>query len=94
MANMTSLKTFLSQTSIKSLVIRDNFTILESTIGLPITATTILTAASTERPLIEQSSKESASIEDVAVMEMTKKTPPKFSTNFPNQATRDESGNQ
>lgn len=42
---------------------------LESSIRSPIT-TTIVTATSTERHLIQQSSEESASIEVAAVMEM------------------------
>ena len=64
-------------------VIRDNFDIVESTIGSQITETTTATAKSTERPLIEQSSKESASIEIAIDMEMPQKPAQAFSTKFP-----------
>ena len=58
-------------TTKSNFVIRDNFAIVESTIGSPITGTTFVTNTS-----IEKSSKESASIEVAADMEMPKITVP------------------
>ena len=65
--------------------IKSDFTIrgLESTIGSPITETTSVTDTSTERPLMEQSSEESDSIEVAAVMEMPKKPAQGFSKRLP-----------